>query len=156
MASQICPWSQEEGLLSQIPCQDWHSSWFYRGWTNCWTLSTGWNKIYIFFLTKLVNGPATFLQYEGMMGEFKEIHKQSEMLKTSGFNTSDIKKDIASMEDEKEQLIKRVERLKRKVGRFYSIKKSVAQATWNMEQCKFQKLSWIIIMVNGFVITVYL
>ena len=76
-----------------------------------------------------------------MMGEFKEIHKQSEMLKTSGFNTSDIKKDIASMEDEKEQLIKRVERLKRKVGRFYSIKKSVAQATWNMEQCKFQKLS---------------
>lgn len=50
------------------------------------------------------------------MGEFKEIHKQSEMLKTSGFNTSDIKKDIASMEDEKEQLAKRVERLKRKVS----------------------------------------
>uniref|UniRef100_X1Z4C8 Intraflagellar transport protein 81 homolog n=1 Tax=Capitella teleta TaxID=283909 RepID=X1Z4C8_CAPTE len=57
-----------------------------------------------------------FLQYESLMGEFKEIHKQSEMLKTSGFNTSDIKKDIASMEDEKEQLAKRVERLKRKVS----------------------------------------
>ena len=50
------------------------------------------------------------------MGEFKEIHKQSELLKTSGFNTSEIKKDIASMDDEKEQLTKRVERLKRKVG----------------------------------------
>ena len=49
------------------------------------------------------------------MGEFKEIHKQSEMLKSSGFNTGDIKKDIASMDDEKEQLTKRVERLKRKV-----------------------------------------
>jgi intraflagellar transport protein 81 len=50
-----------------------------------------------------------------MMGEFKEIHKQSEMLRTSGFNTGDIKKDISSMEEEKEQLLKRVERLKRKV-----------------------------------------
>ena len=54
-------------------------------------------------------------QYDVLICEFKEIHKQSELLRQSGYNTADIKKDIASMEDEKEQLIKRVERLKRKV-----------------------------------------
>ena len=36
-------------------------------------------------------------------------------MKNAGYNTSEIKKDISNMEDEKEQLIKRVERLKRKV-----------------------------------------
>jgi len=36
-------------------------------------------------------------------------------LKASSFNTADIRKDISSMEDEKDQLIKRVDRLKRKV-----------------------------------------
>lgn len=37
------------------------------------------------------------------------------LLKASSFNTADIRKDISSMEDEKDQLIKRVDRLKRKV-----------------------------------------
>jgi intraflagellar transport protein 81 len=52
-----------------------------------------------------------------MIDDFKEIHKQSETLRNSGFNTADIKKDISSMEDEKDQLIKRIDRLKRKVNR---------------------------------------
>ncbi len=43
------------------------------------------------------------------------VHKDVEALRSSGFNTTDIKKDIASMEEEKEQLVKRVERLKKKV-----------------------------------------
>lgn len=46
---------------------------------------------------------------------FTEVHKQHTSLKTSGFNTSDIKKDILSMEEEKDQITKRVERLKKKV-----------------------------------------
>lgn len=50
------------------------------------------------------------------MDQFKELHKQSEHLKNSGFNTGEIRKDIANMEEEKEQLIKRIERLRRKVG----------------------------------------
>jgi len=54
-------------------------------------------------------------QYEILIDEFKDVHKTHETLKNSGFNTADIKKDIASMEEEKEQLGKRVERLKRKV-----------------------------------------
>ena len=55
------------------------------------------------------------VQYEELMETFKELHKQAETLKNSGFNTTEIRKDISNMEDEKEQLIKRIERLKRKV-----------------------------------------
>ena len=50
------------------------------------------------------------------MEGFKDLHKQSEALKNSGFNTSEIRKDIQNMEEEKEQLIKRIERLRRKVN----------------------------------------
>ncbi|BFZ00683.1 hypothetical protein BsWGS_03721 [Bradybaena similaris] len=60
-----------------------------------------------------VNG--IYLQYEELMDQFKELHKQSEQLKNSGFNTGEIRKDITNMEEEKEQLIKRIERLRRKV-----------------------------------------
>jgi hypothetical protein len=58
-----------------------------------------------------------YLKYEEAMEQFKELHKEAEGLKNSGFNTGEIKKDISNMEDEKEQLIKRVERLKRKVSK---------------------------------------
>ena len=50
------------------------------------------------------------------MDQFKELHKQAETVRSSGFNTTEIRKDIANMEDEKEQLLKRIERLRRKVG----------------------------------------
>lgn len=56
-----------------------------------------------------------FKQYEELMEQFKELHKQFDQLKNSGFSTSEIRKDIANMEEEKEQLIKRIERLRRKV-----------------------------------------
>lgn len=56
-----------------------------------------------------------FANYEELIETFKELHKSSEGLKNSGYNTAEIRKDISNMEDEKEQLIKRVERLKRKV-----------------------------------------
>lgn len=36
--------------------------------------------------------------------DFKECHKLSEQAKNSGFSTVEIKKDIASMEQEKEQV----------------------------------------------------
>ena len=58
-----------------------------------------------------------FFQYEELMDQFKDLHKQAEKLRNSGFNTDEIRKDISNMEDEKEQLNKRIERLKRKVGR---------------------------------------
>lgn len=59
--------------------------------------------------------PDLYAQYEESMDQFKELHKEAEGLKNAGYNTGEIKKDISNMEDEKEQLIKRVERLKRKV-----------------------------------------
>ncbi|KAJ8310527.1 hypothetical protein KUTeg_012392 [Tegillarca granosa] len=59
--------------------------------------------------------PDLYQQYEELMETFKDLHKQSEDLKKSGFNTTEIRKDIANMEEEKEQLNKRIERLKRKV-----------------------------------------
>ncbi|XP_059977103.1 intraflagellar transport protein 81 homolog isoform X2 [Lagenorhynchus albirostris] len=54
-------------------------------------------------------------QYEDLMEAFKALHKECEQLKTSGFSTAEIRRDISAMEEEKDQLIKRVERLKKRV-----------------------------------------
>ncbi|KAK2522791.1 Ift81 [Columba guinea] len=76
------------------------------------------------FLVKL-EVPAEFLQddtvadinkqYEELMEAFKNLHKECEQLKTSGLSTAEIKRDISAMEEEKDQLVKRVERLKKRV-----------------------------------------
>ena len=50
-----------------------------------------------------------------MIDEFKDAHKEHQQLISNGFSTADIKRDILSMEEEREQLIRRVDRLKRKV-----------------------------------------
>ncbi|XP_027422618.1 intraflagellar transport protein 81 homolog isoform X2 [Bos indicus x Bos taurus] len=54
-------------------------------------------------------------QYEDLMEAFKTLHKECEQLKISGFSTAEIRRDISAMEEEKDQLIKRVERLKKRV-----------------------------------------
>ncbi|XP_057278589.1 intraflagellar transport protein 81 homolog [Pezoporus wallicus] len=76
------------------------------------------------FLVKL-EVPAEFLhddtvadinkQYEELMEAFKNLHKECEQLKTSGLSTAEIRRDIDAMEEEKDQLVKRVERLKKRV-----------------------------------------
>ncbi|KAF7656569.1 hypothetical protein LDENG_00039170 [Lucifuga dentata] len=76
------------------------------------------------FLVKL-EVPAEFLQddvinethhqYEELVERFKTYHKECEQLRNSGFSTAEIRRDINAMEEEKDQLIKRVERLKKKV-----------------------------------------
>ncbi|NWY51838.1 IFT81 protein, partial [Chionis minor] len=76
------------------------------------------------FLVKL-EVPAEFLQddtvadinkqYEELMEAFKNLHKECGQLKTSGLSTAEIRRDISAMEEEKDQLIKRVERLKKRV-----------------------------------------
>ncbi|NWR90033.1 IFT81 protein, partial [Furnarius figulus] len=76
------------------------------------------------FLVKL-EVPAEFLQddtvadintqYEELMEAFKNLHKEHEQLKTSGLSTAEIRRDISAMEEEKDQLVKRVERLKKRV-----------------------------------------
>lgn len=57
----------------------------------------------------------TYHQYEELVETFKNLHKECEQLKSSGFSTAEIRRDIVAMEEEKDQLIKRVERLKKRV-----------------------------------------
>ena len=42
------------------------------------------------------------------------MHKELDTLKSSGFSVSEIKKDISAMEEEKEQILRRIDRLKKK------------------------------------------
>ena len=50
--------------------------------------------------------------YQDLVEQFKDVHKTVEHQRSSKFNVAEIRKDIASMEEEKEQLRKRIERLK--------------------------------------------
>lgn len=52
--------------------------------------------------------------HEEMMEQFKDLHKTVGQQRTSKFSVAEVRKDIASMEEEKEQLTKRIERLKQK------------------------------------------
>jgi len=54
-------------------------------------------------------------QYEQLIEEFKAVHKDSEMLKNSGYSTSELRADIDTMEREKDIVVKRIERMQQKV-----------------------------------------
>lgn len=49
------------------------------------------------------------------MEEFKEVHKDYTALKADGLNSEEIRTDIQSMELERDQITKRVDKLKKKV-----------------------------------------
>ncbi|XP_031705492.1 intraflagellar transport protein 81 homolog [Anarrhichthys ocellatus] len=67
-------------------------------------------------------------QYEELVEGFKTYHKECELLRTSGFSTAEIRRDISAMEDEKDQLIKRVERLKKRVESVSNHQRMLEQA----------------------------
>ncbi|CAJ1068326.1 intraflagellar transport protein 81 homolog [Xyrichtys novacula] len=89
------------------------------------------------FLVKL-DVPAEFLQddvindthhqYEELVEAFKTYHKECEQFRTSGFSTAEIRRDISAMEEEKDQLIKRVERLKKRVESVSNHQRMLEQA----------------------------
>ena len=54
-------------------------------------------------------------QYEGLIDQFKQVHKECEAIKNSGYSTAELRKDIEEMENEKEIVQKRIERMQRKV-----------------------------------------
>lgn len=54
-------------------------------------------------------------QYEQLIEEFKAVHRDSEMLKNSGYSTSELRADIDTMECEKDIVVKRIERMQQKV-----------------------------------------
>ncbi|XP_078808713.1 intraflagellar transport protein 81 homolog isoform X2 [Oryzias latipes] len=71
----------------------------------------------------------TYHQYEELVEGFKMYHKECEQLRSSGFSTAEIRRDISAMEEEKDQLIKRVERLKKRV-------ESVSNHQWMLKQAR--------------------
>ncbi|KAJ7330649.1 Intraflagellar transport protein 81 [Desmophyllum pertusum] len=66
--------------------------------------------------------------YSELMEQFKELHKTVEQLRTSGLSTGEIKKDIVNMEDEKEQLHKRIDRMQKKVENVRNYEKMLQAA----------------------------
>lgn len=54
-------------------------------------------------------------QYEKLIEDFKVVHKGSEMLRNSGYSTSELRADIDTMEREKDIVVKRIERMQQKV-----------------------------------------
>ena len=52
---------------------------------------------------------------EALMEQFKELHKTIEQQHNSKFSIADVRNDISSMEEENDQLMKRIEWLKKKV-----------------------------------------
>jgi len=57
----------------------------------------------------------THTMYLELIDQFKVLHKETEQVKDSGMSAGEIKKDILSMEEEQEQLRKRIERVKKRV-----------------------------------------
>ena len=53
--------------------------------------------------------------YEELLEQFKELHKTLEQYRGSGFSVAEIRNDISSMEEEKEQLKKRIEKNTKRV-----------------------------------------
>ncbi|XP_020603042.1 intraflagellar transport protein 81 homolog [Orbicella faveolata] len=68
------------------------------------------------------------VNYLDLMEQFKELHKTVEQLRTSGLSTGEIKKDIVNMEDEKEQLQKRIDRMQKKVENVRNYEKMLQAA----------------------------
>lgn len=57
-----------------------------------------------------------FFQYEELIDQFKNIHREHEALRTSGFSTVELRRDITAMEEERDLVLRRIERMKQKVG----------------------------------------
>lgn len=54
-------------------------------------------------------------QYDALIEEFKHAHKEVEALKSSGYGTTELRRDIEEMENESEVVEKRIERIQRKL-----------------------------------------
>ena len=58
----------------------------------------------------------TVFQYEELIDQFKNVHREFEALRTSGFSTAELRRDITAMEEERDLVLRRVERMKQKVS----------------------------------------
>lgn len=62
-----------------------------------------------------------YQQYEELIEQFKVTHKQLENMKSKGFTTSEIRKDIQAMESEQESVQRKIEKLKHRVRLLHKI-----------------------------------
>lgn len=58
---------------------------------------------------------SVFFKYENLIGQFVETHKNYDHLISTQHTTADLKREIEEMEEEKEQITKRLERVKKRV-----------------------------------------
>lgn len=63
---------------------------------------------------------ALYEQYEKLIEDFKVVHKGSEMLRNSGYSTSELRADIDTMEREKDIVVKRIERMQQKIENIHN------------------------------------
>lgn len=63
---------------------------------------------------------ALYEQYEKLIDDFKMVHKESEILKNNGTTTAELRTDIEAMEKEKEIVIKRIEKMQRRVENLHN------------------------------------
>ncbi|XP_063876497.1 intraflagellar transport protein 81 homolog [Scylla paramamosain] len=54
-------------------------------------------------------------KYEELIDQFKNVHREYEALRTSGFSTAELRRDITAMEEERDLVLRRIERMKQKV-----------------------------------------
>ncbi|KAH9280386.1 Intraflagellar transport protein 81 -like protein [Echinococcus granulosus] len=59
-----------------------------------------------------------YAEHEALIRTFKNAHKRLESLKSEGLSTSEIKSDIAAMQEEKDQILRRINRMKKKLEMF--------------------------------------
>ena len=57
-----------------------------------------------------------YQHYEAAIDQFKAVHKQLDTMRGKGFTTSEIKKDIGAMEQEQESVMRKIEKMKRRVS----------------------------------------
>ncbi|XP_047498855.1 intraflagellar transport protein 81 homolog [Penaeus chinensis] len=55
------------------------------------------------------------IKYEDLIEQFKTIHREYEGLRNSGFSTHELRRDISAMEEEKDLVMRRIERMKQRV-----------------------------------------
>ncbi|XP_045594415.2 intraflagellar transport protein 81 homolog [Procambarus clarkii] len=55
------------------------------------------------------------MKYEELIDKFKIIHREYEALRTSGFSTTELRRDITTMEEERDLVMRRIERMNQKV-----------------------------------------
>ncbi|XP_050724013.1 intraflagellar transport protein 81 homolog [Eriocheir sinensis] len=54
-------------------------------------------------------------KYEELIDQFKNVHREHEALRTSGFSTVELRRDITAMEEERDLVMRRIERMKQKI-----------------------------------------